>query len=106
MSSDSDDAASPARACLRRPARARRSSRRSYQGALMSNPANRTTPRRFRRLPKGGPLRLVMPCVGIAAGAAMAVKGAVELQAHGDSLSLWLGLGLVVAGVVAFFVNR
>lgn len=36
----------------------------------------------------------------------MAVKGAVELQAHGDSLSLWLGLGLVVAGVVAFFVNR
>lgn len=36
----------------------------------------------------------------------MAVKGVVDLQAHGDAIFIFVGLGLFVAGVTAFLINR
>lgn len=72
----------------------------------MSEPADETTPRRFRRLPHGGPLRLLMPWVCIVVGVGMLVKGAIDAQVRGDALYSLLGAGLVVLGVVVFFVNR
>lgn len=72
----------------------------------MSEPVDDTTPRRFRRLPHGGPLRLLMPWICVIVGVAMAVKGAIDLQVRGDGLFVVLGAGLVIVGVVAFFVYR
>ena len=72
----------------------------------MSEPADETTPRRFRRLPHGGPLRLLMPWVCMVVGTGMAAKGVIDAQVRGEALYVFLGAGLVVLGVAAFFVNR
>jgi len=55
-----------------------------------------------------GPLRLVMPWLCIAVGVFMAGDGALSLAANGggDPLIFMLGLGLIVVGIVTFFVAR
>ncbi|GAB2464454.1 hypothetical protein HD599_000022 [Conyzicola lurida] len=55
-----------------------------------------------------GPLRLAMPWLAVAVGIGMAVKGGLALapSGSGDPAFLYMGLGLVVLGIVAFFVYR
>lgn len=74
--------------------------------ARMRKPDDEITPRRFRRLPHGGPLRVLAPWVCMVVGAMMVIKGVIDVQARGDALYAFLGAGLVVVGAVTFFVNR
>jgi LPXTG-motif cell wall-anchored protein len=67
-----------------------------------------TPRRRFKYYPYGPlRLRLVMPCVAVAAGVIVAVTRISGLNKTGDdstSLLFFAGLALVVLGVIAFFV--
>ncbi|WP_411699418.1 hypothetical protein [Conyzicola sp.] len=62
-------------------------------------------PKRFRRL-RFNPLRDVLPWVAAVVGVFMAIRGAFELGARGDSQDLILGLSLTAIAVAAFFINR
>ena len=65
----------------------------------------RRVPKRFRRL-KFNPLRDVLPLVAVLVGAFMAVQAVVGVNNGGEPLLIYVGCGLVVVGVVMFFVNR
>lgn len=62
-------------------------------------------PRRFRRL-TFNPLRDALPIVAVIVGAVMAIRAAWGLSSGGDPTLVYVGAGLVVVGVVVFFVNR
>lgn len=47
-----------------------------------------------------------MPWVCMVAGMGMVAKGVIDAQVRGDALYGFLGAGLVVLGIVVFFVNR
>jgi hypothetical protein len=72
----------------------------------MSEPVDETTPRRFRRLAHGGPLRLLMPWVCMVVGIGMVVRGLLDVQVRGDALFVFLGSGLFVLALVVLLVNR
>jgi hypothetical protein len=50
-----------------------------------------------------GPLRLALPWISVAAGIVMVIKGA---SGSSDPSFMALGFGLILLGVIAFFVYR
>jgi hypothetical protein len=62
-------------------------------------------PRRFRTL-RPNPIRDVLPWVVIAVGVTLVFRGAFEIVGDHGPGQLFVGVGLVVLGLVVFFVNR
>lgn len=60
----------------------------------------RSRPLRFTRF------RDVVRIVAVAVGVVVAISGSLRISAGGDPLTPVVGAGLVVLGVVDFFVNR
>lgn len=55
---------------------------------------------------RGRRRRVLLAGLCVVVGVVMMVRGAVGLGANGDPVYLLLGTGLVVAGIIAFFVAR
>ncbi|PJJ70727.1 hypothetical protein CLV46_0252 [Diaminobutyricimonas aerilata] len=54
-----------------------------------------------------GPLRLVLPWISIALGTFWTVRAVVDPDSDaGSPLFVFLGIGLIALGIVAFFVYR
>jgi hypothetical protein len=56
-----------------------------------------------------GPVRITMPWVCIALGILFTVRGSQGLSRSGDQNTtelFWIGVGLIVLGVIGFFVAR
>ncbi|GAB3607527.1 hypothetical protein GCM10027413_29360 [Conyzicola nivalis] len=69
------------------------------------NAAGDPVPKRFRRL-RFNPMRDVLPWVAAVVGIFMAIRGAFDLSASGDSQGLIVGLSLTAIAIAAFCINR